>query len=359
MRQENLIKIENKGYPILVGLGILGQIYKLLPIGEYSRLAVLSDRNVHPLWFDKLATGLNRPDINQILVPSGEQSKTITESEKIWIEMLKSGLDRHSLLVNLGGGVIGDLGGFVASTFMRGIDFLQIPTSLLAMVDASVGGKTGINVGDIKNSVGIFQGPIGVVADVETLETLPKRELVSGFAEIIKHGIIAEKEHFSLAISKKPEEFTKKELIKLIVDSIKIKLGIVNQDPNETGLRKVLNFGHTIGHAVESLSLLTSDPLLHGEAVSIGIIAESKLAQLLGLLSNEDFISIENSIRRVGLPTRIANMRTKDIRKLIISDKKNKAGDVLWSLPGKVGSVKFDIKAPEELIVEAIKYISI
>ena len=305
MRKENLIRIENKKYPIFVGMGTLGQIYKLLSIEKYSRLAILSDNNVQSHWTDKLVSGFNRSDIRQILVPSGEQSKSVSESERIWIKMLELGFDRHSLLVNLGGGVIGDLGGFVASTFMRGIDFLQVPTSLLAMVDASVGAKTGVNVGGVKNSVGLFQEPIGVIADVDTLETLPKRELISGFAEIIKHGIIADKHHFDIATSKRPEEFTKKELIKLIADSIRIKLGIVEQDPREKGLRKVLNFGHTIGHAIESLSLKTSDPLLHGEAVAIGMIAESKLSELMGLLPVDDFESIENAISKVGLPTKI------------------------------------------------------
>ena len=262
--------------------------------------------------------------------------------------------------MNLWGGVIGDLGAFVASTFMRGIDFLQVPTSLLAMVDASVGGKTSINVGGVKNSVGVFQEPIGVIADVDTLETLPKRELVSGFAEIIKHGIIADKDHFNMAISKKPEEFSKKELMKLIADSIKIKLRIVKQDPHEKkGPRKALNLGHTIGHGVESLSLKTSSPLLHGEAVAIGMIAESKLAELMGLLPIEDFVSIEKAISQVGLPTRIVNMQVEDTQKLMASDKKNKFGDILWSLPERIGSVKFDIKVPEELVVEAIIYISL
>lgn len=360
MSNENIIRIENKGYPILVGMGILGQIYKLLPIEKYFRLAILSDSNVQSHWSNKLVNGLNRSDTGQILVPSGEQSKSVNESERIWIKMLELGFDRHSLLVNLGGGVIGDLGAFVASTFMRGIDFLQVPTSLLAMVDASVGGKTSINVGGVKNSVGVFQEPIGVIADVDTLETLPKRELVSGFAEIIKHGIIADKDHFNMAISKKPEEFSKKELMKLIADSIKIKLRIVKQDPHEKkGPRKALNLGHTIGHGVESLSLKTSSPLLHGEAVAIGMIAESKLAELMGLLPIEDFVSIEKAISQVGLPTRIVNMQIEDTQKLIASDKKNKFGDILWSLPERIGSVKFDIKVPEELVVEAIIYISL
>lgn len=357
MRKENLIRIENKKYPIFVGMGILGQICKFLPLERYSQIAVLSDENVAPHWLSKLDNEFSRGAV-QIIVPNGEQSKSVRQAEKIWIEMLKANLDRHSLLVNLGGGVIGDLGGFVASTFMRSIDFLQIPTSLLAMVDSGVGGKTGINVGGIKNSVGVFKDPIGVVIDIDTLETLPKRELISGFAEIIKHGIITDRKHFDLAVSQKPEEFSKEELMKLIADSIRIKLTIVQKDPREKSLRKILNFGHTIGHAIESLSLLSDNLLLHGEAIAIGMVAESKLAQLLGLLSEEDFEVIENSINNIGLPIR-TGLSKEEIRKLIINDKKNVGKKVLWSLPGKVGLVKFDIEVPDELVVKAIEYIKI
>jgi len=357
MSNEHITRIENKGYPIFVGMGILGQIYKLIALGEYSKLAVLTDTNVHSHWSNKLVPGLNQPMIEEIVVPSGEQTKSINEVEKVWLKMLEAGLDRHSLLINLGGGVIGDLGGFAASTFMRGIDFLHVPTSLLAMVDASVGGKTGIDLGNVKNVVGTFQEPIGVVVDVDMLETLPKRELISGFAEVIKHGVISDRSHFALVTSKRPEEFTKEELIKLISDSIKIKLGIVELDPHERGLRKVLNFGHTIGHAIEASSLETNEPLLHGEAIAIGMIAESKLAELTGLLSNDEFSTIEDAIKKTGLPTRAVNIKLENIQRLIISDKKNKSGDILWSLPERIGSVKFDIKTTEKLIVDAIKYI--
>lgn len=357
MGNENPIRIENRKYPIFVGMGILGQICKLLSPTRYSRIVILSDQNVALYWLPILNKGISTASTG-IIVPNGEQSKSVEQAEKIWIEMLKTGLDRHSLLINLGGGVIGDLGGFVAGTFMRGIDFLQVPTSLLAMVDASVGGKTGINIGGIKNSVGIFKDPIGVIIDVDTLETLPKKELRSGFAEIIKHGIIADREHFNLASSQRPEEFGREELIKIITDSIRIKLAIVQEDPKEIGLRKILNFGHTIGHAVESLSLNTNAPLLHGEAVAIGMVAESKLASLLGMLPEKDLKTIEKSLINAGLPIR-TDFPIEEIKKLIIHDKKNVAKKILWSLPEKIGSVKFDIEAPNELVVKAIKHISL
>lgn len=357
MKKEDLIRIDNKKCHIFVGMGILNQFYKLFPLKKYSQITVLTDNKVAPHW-GKILNHKVIPELGQITIPSGEQTKSVKQAEKIWKVMLKSDLDRYSLLINLGGGVIGDLGGFVASTFMRGIDFLQIPTSLLAMVDASIGNKTGINIGGIKNSVGVFKDPIGVIIDVDTLKTLPRRELKSGFAEIIKHGIIADRKHFDFASSQSPKEFSKKKFIKLIAASIKIKLSIIQKDPKEKGLRKVLNFGHTIGHAIESLSLKTDKPLLHGEAIAIGMVAESKLAQLLGFLSEENFKIIENVLNNAGLPIR-TNLSADGIKKFIIHDKKNVSNKILWSLPEKIGAVKFDVKTPEELVIKTIKYIKI
>ncbi len=342
---------------IIIGKKLLEKLSKLFNFNQFSKIGLLTDENIAHHWLSRVKKAIGK-ETSAIVVPAGEKIKTIDGAKIIWKEMLSAGFDRHSLLINLGGGVIGDLGGFAASTFMRGIDFLQVPTSLLAMVDASIGGKTGIDVGAVKNSVGVFKDPIGVVVDVDVLRTLPARELRSGFAEVIKHGIITDRKHFDSAFSKSPEEFGKEELIKLIAVSIKIKMAIVRKDPKEKGFRKVLNFGHTIGHAIESMSLKTNSPLLHGEAVALGMVAESKLAQLLGLLSEEDFEIIENVINHAGLPVR-TNLSQDKIISLIAGDKKNIGKKILWSLPEKIGSVKFDVVAPDELVVEAIDYIKI
>ena len=269
---------------IIIGKKLLGKINTLLDFSRFSKIAVLTDENIQISLISQISQikkSLNR-ELVIITIPAGEKfGKNIETVKKIWKKMFESGLDRQSLLINLGGGVICDMGGFAASTFMRGIEFINIPTTLLAQVDASVGGKTGVNFNEIKNAIGVFKNPIGVVIDVQTLKTLPKREFVSAFGEIIKHGVISGREHFNLVTSKKPEEFNEQELIEIIKQSIKIKSNIVKKDPKETtGLRKVLNFGHTIGHAVESLSWKTNKSLLHGEAVAIGMVAESNLACL-------------------------------------------------------------------------------
>jgi len=343
---------------MFIGDNLLSKINQLFDFSQFSKIAVLTDENIPKSLVNKVEKSLKRELIKIIILP-GENKKNIETVKKIWETIFKNGFDRRSLLINLGGGVIGDMGGFAAVTFMRGIEFLNIPTTLLAQVDASVGGKTGIDFQGIKNGIGVFKDPVGVVIDVDTLKTLPKRELISAFGEIIKHGIISGKKYFNLVTSKKPGEFSQKELIKIIKQSIKIKLNIVKKDSKEKDLRKVLNFGHTIGHAIESLSWKTDKPLLHGEAVAIGMVAESKLASLLGLLSDKDFKKIKNSLINAGLPVNIKNIKSKNIKKIILSDKKNSHGTINWSLPKKIGKVLINVKAREDLVIKAIESIII
>ncbi|MFA5770104.1 MAG: 3-dehydroquinate synthase [Patescibacteria group bacterium] len=343
---------------IHIGKNLLGKINRLFDFSKFSKIAVLTDVNIQislMSQINQIEKSLNK-ELKIITIPSGEKEKNIETVKKIWEQMFKSGLDRRSLLVNLGGGVIGDMGGFAASTFMRGIDFLNIPTTLLSQVDASVGGKVGIDFMDLKNGIGVFKDPIGVIIDVETLKTLPKRELISAFGEIIKHGVISEREYFDFITSKKPEEFNQNELIKIIKESIKIKSNIVKKDPKEKDLRKVLNFGHTIGHAIESLSWKTDKPLLHGEAVAIGMILESNLACLCQPIHNlGGYVSgvaelIEEAVVNSGLPTEIKNIKVEDIIKIILSDKKNVGGEILFSLPKKIGKVVPNVKISKEVI---------
>src|SRR3989339_550884 len=324
---------------IIIGKNLLGKINTLLDLSRFSKIAVLTDENIQISLISQISQikkSLNR-EIVIITIPAGENEKNIETVKNIWKKMFNFGLDRQSLLINLGGGVICDVGGFAASTFMRGIEFINIPTTLLAQVDASVGGKTGVNFNEIKNAIGVFKNPVAVIIDVATLKTLPKRELIAAFGEIIKHGVISGREYFNFITSKKPGEFTEDELIKIIKQSIKIKSDIVKKDPEENGLRKVLNFVHTIGHAIESLSWKTDKPLLHGEAIAIGMIAESKLAQSMGLLSKNDFITIEKAIDQACLPTGIKNLSVKDILWAMSFDKKNIGKKILFSLPEKIG----------------------
>ena len=346
---------------IIIGKNLLEKINISFDFSKFSKIAVLTDENIPKFLINKIEKSLNK-EVVKIIISAGEKEKNIETVKNIWVIMFDQGLDRKSLLINLGGGVIGDMGGFAASTFMRGIDFLNIPTTLLAQVDASIGGKVGIDFLEIKNGVGVFKDPIGVMIDVETLKTLPKRELISAFGEIIKHGVISGREYFDFLTSKKPEEFNQNELIKIIKESIKIKSEIVNKDFKEAGLRKVLNFGHTIGHAIESLSWKTDKPLLHGEAVAIGMIAESNLARLCQpVLTSEVETRVAETIKEAiinaGLPTKVKDIKTEDIMKMILNDKKNSSGKINWSLPEKIGKVLVNVNVAEGLIIKAIESI--
>ncbi len=340
---------------IIIGKNLLTKINKLFDLQKFSKIAVLTDVNIPMPLVYKLEKSF-RKKLIKIIIPAGEKEKNIETVKIIWEKMFEMGLDRKSLVINLGGGVVCDMGGFAASTFMRGIDFLNIPTTLLAQVDAGVGGKTGIDFLNIKNGIGIFKDPIGTIIDVETLKTLPKRELTAAFGEIIKHGVISGREYFDLATSKKPGEFDQNELIEIIKQSIKIKSNIVKKDPKEDGLRKVLNFGHTIGHAIESLSWKTNKPLLHGEAVAIGMIIESNLASSNCVsCTAEDFLLIKKAIINAGLPIKIKMANSEEILKIILTDKKNIRGEILFSLPERIGKIVPNVRVPKELIKKSLQ----
>lgn len=326
-------------------------------LNNFSKIVLLTEKEIAKLWLIRLKSNLPRK-VMEIIIEGGEKSKNLETCQQVWEKMLTLGIDRKSLLVNFGGGVICDLGGFVASVYLRGIKYINIPTTLLAMVDASIGGKTGINFGGVKNILGSFYDPLEIIIDVDFLKTLPERLLIEGFAEMIKHAVIEGKNYFDFVTSKRPTDFTQKELEEIIKKSIEIKLKIVSKDKKEDkGLRKVLNFGHTIGHALESLTLKTTNPLLHGEAVAIGMIAESYLAYLADYLPQKDFFKIEKVIANAKLPTKASNIPIEKILEMINFDKKNIGGKILFSLPKKIGRVDFDIEVSKELVIKAIDYI--
>jgi len=243
----------------------------------YSQIFLLTDENTRrhclPIFLEK--TGLS-DKVKIAEIPAGENFKTLATCQQIWQQMLDAKLDRRALVVNLGGGVIGDMGGFCAATWKRGVDFVQIPTTLLAMTDAAIGGKLGIDFQGVKNTIGVFRNPAAVFVDTDFLKTLPERELRSGFAEVIKHALIGNEDIESLTLSETLN--TESSWLETLRASIAVKVRIVQEDPLEKGLRAILNFGHTIGHAVESYFLETNEPLTHGEAVAIGMICESWLA---------------------------------------------------------------------------------
>jgi 3-dehydroquinate synthase len=344
---------KQREYPIFVDSQLIEKIDSLFDFSRYSKLFIITDETVAPLFLDKPQNSLPKK-AEVIILPSGESAKDIEQLRKIWEKMIDAQLDRKSLVINLGGGVIGDIGGFAASTYMRGIDFINIPTTLLSQVDESVGGKTMIDFHGIKNVVGTFYQPSAVIIDVETLQTLPERQLLNGFAEIIKHGLIKDKAYFELVTNKKPIDFSEEELVEIITGSNEIKAEIVQKDEKELGIRKLVNYGHTIGHAVEALSLETEKPLLHGEAISIGMVAENKIAVDIGLLSKSDAEQIKSSLENAGLPVEMPEFKTDDIVEKMKLDKKNAHGKINFTLLKTIGEAIIDQTVSEDIIKKAL-----
>ncbi len=351
-----LIQLAKKSfhYHVYVGENLINKLDEMIDLKHYSSITVISDSTVYDLYGKKIV----KKGINSFVFKAGEKSKTLETAREAYKYLAGNKVDRRGLIINLGGGVVTDLGGFVAATYLRGIHFVNIPTTIEAMVDASFGGKNGVNLGAYKNYVGTFIQPQMVVVDVATLESMPNRSYIQGFAEVIKHGLIQDKEYFMSLINKKPKEFTKKELIRIITQSVHIKTQIIQQDVNETGERKLLNFGHTVGHAFESLSFKTKNPLFHGEAVAIGMVAEAKISADLGMISENDFELIENTISSFGLPTRYKdNASIESIIALIEKDKKGLRGKIKWTLLSAIGVGDYNIEIGDKFVLEGIKYV--
>ena len=324
---------------------------------QYSKVFVLVDENTHrdclPNFSQKFEIEISGSQI--LKVKQGEIYKTITTCVELWNQLSKKGADRKSLLINLGGGVVTDMGGFVASTFKRGIDFINIPTTLLSMVDASVGGKTGVDLGLLKNQVGTFSDAKMVIVDSNYLNTLPQREIKSGWAEMYKHGLIADKNYWNLL--KKEKAFLPNYINDHIKTSVLIKNKVVETDRFEGGLRKILNFGHTLGHAIESYRLNKDDQhLLHGEAIGIGMILEAYLSHKILNLPLEDVNEIKAVFLSIYKKEKFSKECINEIKKLLIHDKKNSFGNVQFVLLEAIGKAKIDIEVNETLIDEAFQF---
>ena len=319
-------EIKSDNYSIWLGENSLSK----LDISGYSKVAILVDENTKRNCLPKLPQLENSIIIE---VTSGEINKSISSCNYIWEQLSEHNFDRDSLLINLGGGVIGDMGGFAASTYKRGIDFIQVPTTLLAMVDASVGGKLGVDFNGLKNQIGLFNNPESVLIFPEFLETLPENQLKSGYAEVVKHALISDNNLWEKIISVPFNEMNWGEIIET---SINIKNKIVLSDPYEKGERKKLNFGHTFGHAVESYYLEKGTPILHGEAVLMGILLEVEMS----LVSQEQNNEIKNYILfNFSLPF---TPKKSDLLPFLMNDKKNKVGKINFSLLTKIGTCNID-----------------
>ena len=320
---------------------------KVIAAKPYSRLVVLVDSNTRRDCYPRI-NFLKPHDV--IEIEPGEEKKNLDTCAKVWSELTRLKVDRKGLLIVLGGGVAGDLGGFCAATYKRGIDFVLLPTTLLSQVDASVGGKLGIDFEGYKNHIGVFQEPVATIIHTRFLETLPNEELRSGFAEVIKHCLLSDKKMWD-EIRIKP--LADQDWDALTMHSVKFKAGVVRIDPREKGLRKVLNFGHTIGHALESFFLSTPHRLLHGEAIAIGMIAESWLAGQRNLITLQElndikifFISI---FGKVELPK-----EKSEIIQITLHDKKNVGEKVLIAVPRGIGQSIWDVEVSEKEIVNAL-----
>ncbi len=319
---------------------------------SYQQIIVLVDEHTKKYCYPLLKTLL--PKHNLIQIKSGEQHKTLATCEHIWQVMTKAELDRHALLINLGGGVIGDMGGFCASTYKRGIDFIQIPTTLLAQVDASVGGKLGIDFEGLKNHIGVFQIPNAVLIDPVFLKTLPEKELRSGFAEAIKHCLIMDGKKWEIL---RKQDWGQQNWGDLIAHSVGIKQAVVAQDPTEKGLRKILNFGHTLGHAIETFYLnKPKQHLLHGEAIAIGMIVEAYMSYKRKLIALETLEQIEEFIFTIYGKVNIPQTDFEAIIGLTLQDKKNKNGQVRFSLLTSAGSCSYDVEASKKEMKAALAY---
>jgi 3-dehydroquinate synthase len=328
-----------------IHLGPIQEALRELP--SATQVLVLTDENTQKHCLEPFRQQMEDGGWLSASIPAGEAFKTLQTATQLWQSMMDARLDRQALLLNLGGGVIGDLGGFCAATWKRGIPFIQVPTTLLAMTDAAIGGKLGLDFQGIKNTIGVFQNPRAVWVDPSFLQTLPERELRSGIAEVIKHGFIGDPQLLALLAEFDHQAAHTDDWTNILRHSIAVKVRVVREDPLEKGLRMVLNFGHTIGHAIESHFLETSTPLTHGEAVAIGMVCESNIAQ-----SNPE--SVRALVERFFPKYQIPVSLTPKFWASMQQDKKNKGGKVRMAVPtdGNYGMKLLEIT--EQDVEEAI-----
>lgn len=346
-------KINSLGYDVVFD-NELNELQSFLIDHDYSQLLILVDRNTNDHCLPVIQAAI--PDIvdyDIIEVDPGEENKNIDFCIGVWKTMLDFGADRKALMMNLGGGVVTDMGGFAASTYKRGIDFLNVPTTLLSQVDASVGGKTGIDLDNVKNIIGTFSQPKAVFISNKFLETLDDRQILSGFAEVIKHGLIKDKDLFirckSVILPEIPEG--------LVYESVVIKNSVITEDPTEKGIRKILNFGHTIGHAIEGYSLVNDvNPLLHGEAITIGMVCEAYLSYKFNNLEKSELDEIVSYLQSIYPSYQLNSAIYPELLDLMKNDKKNEGNKLGFALLRSIGDCDFNKFVEEDAIVESLDF---
>lgn len=357
--QKVKVELGARGYEILIDRDLLPELGKrCLKVGLGHRCAVITDSNVAPHYAQAATASLIEAGINPIVitVPAGEKSKSLKQVGECYDALAAHRLERKSFVVALGGGVIGDLAGFVAATYLRGVPFVQVPTTLLAQVDSSVGGKVGVNLKAGKNLVGSFYQPRLVLCDLTTLDTLPKREFAAGLAEVVKYGIIYDAPFFRKLENSMGEIVARSPalLAKIVARCCEIKADVVSQDETETSLRAILNYGHTVGHALEAIS--GYGKYLHGEAISYGQVVASRLSNRLRGMPAEDVVRVKNLLERAGLPTevKLSPNQKRDLFAAMRLDKKVTAGEIKFVLAKRIGEVEFGCKASEADVEAAL-----
>ncbi len=326
-------------------------------IGKYpkGKVFVATEETVNQIWMNKFNQYFESKGINKVIIPAGENNKKIESVGKIWQFLSENGGDRKSLLINIGGGMLTDLAGFAATAFKRGIDFLNVPTTLLSQVDASVGGKTGINFNGLKNEIGTFKEPVAVIINTDFLKTIDRENFISGFAEMIKHGLIYSQKHLEELQNFDMENIDYDLLQEIIEHSVSIKEYFVGNDPTEKNIRKALNFGHTAGHAFESLAMHQNRPILHGYAVAYGMILELFLSVEKCNFPEKDFVDLTNWLLKVYGKFEISDTDFDALFELMTHDKKNEAGRINFTLLSKIGQIEINQNCEKDLIYEALR----
>lgn len=335
-------------------------VLKLAALGyqREQKICIVTDSNVGPLYAQEVA-GLLADAFDTVKVhtfPAGEASKNLDTVGRLYEELIVSHFDRRDILVALGGGVVGDLTGFAAATYLRGIDFIQIPTTLLAQVDSSVGGKTGVDFMQYKNMVGAFYQPKLVYMNLSVLKSLPEKQIISGMGEVLKHGFIKDASYYAWMTAHADEikNLVPAALERTVAGSCRIKRDVVAQDPTEKGERALLNFGHTIGHAIEKLS---DFGLYHGECVGIGMVAAAYLSARYGTLPAEDFARIESSLAEFGFQTRVSGFSPEEVLAASKSDKKMVGANVKFILLDRIGNAYIYRDFTDEQLLAGIRYV--
>ena len=336
-----LVNLGERSYVVTIGSGILSKTGELVAaVSRPPAVLVVSDVVVARLYASEFLASLERSGVRGALmtIPSGERAKNLNTVRRIYSALVQHKMDRTCAIAALGGGVVGDLAGFAAATYMRGVDFYQLPTTLLAQVDASVGGKTGVDLPEGKNLVGAFHQPRRVIIDILTLKTLPARELRAGLAEVVKHGIICDKAFFEFVRDNASELIGRRDVVlhEAVKRSVEIKRDVVQQDERESGLRAILNYGHTVAHAIEAVTGYRR--YRHGEAVAIGMVVEAHIAEKIGVAKESVFGPVSEAVHKLRLPARIDASYSPDaLLGAIELDKKVKAGQIRMALPVRIG----------------------